>query len=630
MKMRPPAIPLITVDPYFSIWSSTDNLTDSTPMHWTGSPNTIVGTVTIDGEDMRFMGAGSTPAMEQIFFDMSAMVTDYVFKNDKIKLSISFFSTLFTDDLYRLSRPVSYMTATYSSLDGKAHEVKLTISASEELCINKKGEEPVIAEEINSIEGMTAIRIGSEAQRILWRYGDNIRIDWGYFYLAAKGTVSTSVFNDNEMTFISLSLPMFENKKETVAFAYDDIHSLKYFGNICDAYWKSRGISIEDAIVEALDESETMLEKCREFSTVLEAKATECGGEKYADLLTLAYRQVIAAHKLALNDKGEIIFISKECFSNGCAATVDVTYPSSPLMLIYNTELLKGTLRPIFEFAASDGWEYDFAPHDAGRYPDVFGQIYGLSDGVLKYELQMPVEECGNMLIMMANITLIDKNTEFAKPHMPVLEQWVKYLIEYGNDPGNQLCTDDFAGHLAHNCNLSLKAIMGIAGYSLILKAFGRTDEAEEYMNIAKNMASSWVERAQNSDGSFRLAFDRPDSFSMKYNVVWDKLWGTTLFPPYVLYSEFCSNKKQINAYGMPLDNRRTYTKSDWLLWTAILSPTKEEFEEFIAPLWLCYNITPSRVPMTDWYDTVTSCVVGFRHRSVQGGLFIKLLEGSF
>jgi hypothetical protein len=171
---------------------------------------------------------------------------------------------------------------------------------------------------------------------------------------------------------------------------------------------------------------------------------------------------------------------------------------------------------------------------------------------------------------------------------------------------------------------------MGIAGYSLILKAFGRTDEAEDYMNIAKNMASSWVERAQNSDGSFRLAFDRPDSFSMKYNVVWDKLWGTALFPPYVLYSEFCSNKKQINAYGMPLDNRRTYTKSDWLLWTAMLSPTKEEFEEFIAPLWLCYNITPSRVPMTDWYDTVTSCVVGFRHRSVQGGLFIKLLEGSF
>lgn len=630
MKMRPPAIPLITVDPYFSIWSPSTKLTDSTPMHWTGSPNTIVGNVNVDGEELRFMGSGTAPAMRQIYFDMSAMVTDYVFESDKIRLSVSFFSTLFTDDLYRLSRPVSYMTATYSSVDGKSHQVKLTISASEELCINKKGEEPVIADEVSSAEGLTAIRVGSDAQRILWRYGDNIRIDWGYFYLATLGTADTSIYNDNGMTFISLSLPLTENNSAAVAFAYDDVHCLKYFGKICDAYWKARGISIEEAIVEALDESELMLEKCREFSKKLEAEATERGGEKYADLLSLAYRQVIAAHKLALNDKGEIIFISKECFSNGCAATVDVTYPSSPLMLIYNTELLKGTLRPIFEFAASDGWEYDFAPHDAGRYPDVFGQIYGLQDGVLKYELQMPVEECGNMLIMMANLTLIDKNTDFAKPHMPVLEQWVKYLIEYGKDPGNQLCTDDFAGHLAHNCNLSLKAVMGIAGYSLILKAFDRLDEAEEYMNIAKDMAKSWVERAQNADGSFRLAFDRPDSFSMKYNVVWDKLWGTGLFPPYVLYSEFCSNKKQINAYGMPLDNRRTYTKSDWLLWTAMLSPTKEEFEEFIAPLWLCYNSTPSRVPMTDWYDTVTSCIVGFQHRSVQGGLFIKLLEGGF
>ena len=230
----------------------------------------------------------------------------------------------------------------------------------------------------------------------------------------------------------------------------------------------------------------------------------------------------------------------------------------------------------------------------------------------------------------MANITLLEGNADFARPHMAMLEQWVKYLLTYGEDPGDQLCTDDFAGRLAHNCNLSLKAIMGVAGFGKILEALGRTEEGASYLKKAKEMADSWVERAANEDGSFRLTFDRPNTFSMKYNIVWDKLWGTKLFAPCVTYSEFSSNKKHINAYGMPLDSRRDYTKSDWLVWTAMMAPTKEEFAEFIAPLWLAYHVMPTRVSMTDWYFTITSEKRGFVHRTVQGGLFIKLLEGRF
>ena len=111
-------------------------------------------------------------------------------------------------------------------------------------------------------------------------------------------------------------------------------------------------------------------------------------------------------------------------------------------------------------------------------------------------------------------------------------DKWVEYLIKYGNDPENQLCTDDFAGHLAHNCNLSLKAIMGIAGYAKILQMRGEEERAYTLMKTAKEMADSFVKRAANDDGSFRLAYDRPDTFSMKYNMVWDKLWGTKLSPP--------------------------------------------------------------------------------------------------
>lgn len=628
MKMRPPAIPLITVDPYFSVWSSTDKLYDSETVHWTNSPNPIKGTVAVDNKTYRFMGLGEENAIEQTYFSMNAFVSEYAFENNEIKLNVKFYTPLIPDDLYLVSRPVSYVTVNYDSLDDREHEVKVCFEVSEEICIDKIGAKQVNSELFSS-ESLLIGKMGSAEQNILNSSGDDLRIDWGYFYLACSKNGEVKEYRIGNVSKLSAEVQLDSHNAATVLFAYDDIYSINYFGNFSKAYWKTKNADIVAVLEEAYRDAFDLLNKCYKFSCELEAEAKEYGGEKYADLLTLAFRQVIAAHKLAVDSDGNVIFISKECFSNGCAATVDVTYPSSPFFLKYNIELLKGMLRPIFKFALSDEWEFDFAPHDVGQYPLVLGQVYGSNhkeEGRYK-DFQMPVEECGNMLIMMANIAIHDGSVDFFNDYKDVLSQWVKYLIEYGMDPEHQLCTDDFAGHLAHNCNLSLKAIMGIAAYSILLK-MADDESAEVYMKKASEMATEWVKNAANDDGSFRLTFDRENTFSMKYNMIWDKLWKLNLFAPCVYNSEFSSNKKHINAYGMPLDNRKTYTKSDWLLWTACLSSSKEEFESFIEPMWNCYNVTPSRVPMTDWYDTVTSQMVGFRHRSVQGGLFIGLLFG--
>ena len=628
MKMRPPAIPLIAIDPYFSIWSGADKLTDSDPIHWTEYPMTLKGTVTLDGEEYRFLGSGELPVIDQSDFTLSAFSSDYVFQNSKISLSVSFFAPQFPEDLYLFSRPVSYIRLSYMSLDGKDHNVKVKITASEELCINKKGEEPVEAT-VTNIGELPSVKMGSVAQRVLERGDDNIRIDWGYLYLTSGRTDGVAEsFTSDGMTYVSISLPLIHGKTEYITASYDDIYSINYFGTPRKAFWHTVTDKIEHAIKEAHRDADDLFAECKKRSRELRESACRVGGEKYADLIDLAYRQTVAAHKLITDEDGNIIFISKECLSGGHSATVDVTYPSSPFMLLYNTELLKGALRPIFKFAASERWKYDFAPHDIGTYPIVGQQRYGLRDGGIHLpEMQMPVEECGNMLILAANITIFDGNTDFVKPYLNTLDGWVKYLLKYGEDPENQLCSDDFAGHLAHNCNLSVKAITGIAAYSIILNALGKNHDAEEYMKEAKRMAESWVRRAANTDGSFRLAFDLPGTSGMKYNMVWDKLWGTNLFPPSVMYSEFASSKKHINPYGMTFDSLHTYSKSDWLVWTALLAPTKEEFEEFIAPLWLCYHKSPSRIPMNDFYDTVTSLAMGCRCRSVVGGIFIKLLE---
>ena len=53
------------------------------------------------------------------------------------------------------------------------------------------------------------------------------------------------------------------------------------------------------------------------------------------------------------------------------------------------------------------------------------------------------------------------------------------------------------------------------------------------------------------------------------------------------------------------------------------------DFKKFIAPLWQFYNDTPDRLAMTDWYDTVSGTQIGFIHRTVQGGLYIKMLDES-
>ena len=627
MKLRPPSVPLITVDPYFSVWSAADRLYDKATVHWTDSPNTMDGLVLIDGEKFRFMGKGSEPVLEQVSLDMTALITKYSFANDKIQLTVEFFTPLLLEDLHLLSRPVSYVGFTSRSLDGRAHEVEVSVAVSEEICIDKKGDLPVECS-LAAVEGMQSIKIGSLRQELLSRSGDDLRIDWGYFYLSVPQKGRVEQIKGEDMSFVGASLPLSEGEREFMLFAYDDIKSIDYFGYQAEALWHQKWQSIEQAIASAYAEAEELLARCELFSERLVTEALAVGGEKYADLLCLAYRQSIAAHKTVTDSEGKLLFISKECFSNGCAATVDVTYPSSPLFLIYNTELLKGMLRPIYKFAASEAWEFDFAPHDAGQYPLLLGQVYGtnhIAEG--KYlDYQMPVEECGNMLIMMTNIALRDGNTDFFDEYSSILSGWVKYLEKYGMDPGNQLCTDDFAGHLAHNCNLALKAIMGLAGYALLLK-MKNNPEWESFMAKAREMGENWQRLAASPDGSFKLTYDMEATFSMKYNMIWDKLWGTGIFAPSVYNSEFSSYRRHMNAYGLPLDSRRSYTKSDWIAWTGVLAPTREDFEEFIAPMWQAYHVSPSRIPMSDWYDTVTSEWVGFCHRSVQAGLFIKLLN---
>jgi hypothetical protein len=388
--------------------------------------------------------------------------------------------------------------------------------------------------------------------------------------------------------------------------------------------WRQRGLDTAGLLEAAAAEYTRIAERARQFDTEFTADLVKNGGPEYAALATVAYRQAIAAHKLVADVDGTPLLFPKENFSNGCISTVDVIYPSAPLFLLVNPALLKGMLRPVLDYAALPRWKLAVRAARPRQYPLANGQVYG--GGERTEEDQMPVEESGNMLILLGALAHVEGNADFALHYWPQLVRWAEYLREKGLDPENQLSTDDFAGHLAHNTNLSIKAILGLRAFAEIAKLGGRTDVAARYATIARDMAAQWPRMAADGD-HYKLAFDKPGTWSQKYNLVWDRVLGYHLFAPEIARTEVAYYLTKLNTYGLPLDNRKTYTKLDWIVWTSCLAEKDADFRRLIAPSYRWMNETPTRVPLTDWYETTNGKQVGFQARSVVGGVFIPLLR---
>ncbi len=574
--------------------------------------------------------------------------TLYTFDCGPVELDLIFTSPLLLDDLELVSRPVSYISYQVRSKDESNHDVQIYFEATPQWAVHNDSQ-PVNFEVIVK-DGLKFLKTGTIEQPMLEKRGDDVRIDWGYFYVAGHNDQSIALnFGDywgvkkdfqttgtlsaempqqlsekmnEDMTVLAYSndLGQISTDASTGYFmlGYDDIYSIQYFEKNLKGYWTNNGVvSIYQAFNKAVDEYSSIMKRCDEFNRSLMEDALRAGGEKYAELCALVYRHAVAAHKLVEDENGTLLFLSKENNSNGSIGTVDITYPSSPLFLIYNTELVKGMQNPIFHYSESGRWTKPFAAHDVGTYPIANGQTYGGD---------MPVEESGNMLILTAAIAQVEGNADYAAKHWEVLTTWTDYLVKEGMDPDNQLNTDDFAGHSAHNANLSIKAIMGIASYSRLAEMQGKTDIANEYMQKAKDMAVEW-ERMANDGDHYKLTFDRSGTWSQKYNIVWDKLLGFNIFDPEIVVKEMAYYKTMQNEYGLPLDSRAIYTKSDWVMWTATLTGEKDDFDALVDLVYKYADETPSRVPISDWHDTKTAERMNFKARSVVGGYFMKLLE---
>jgi hypothetical protein len=648
--LRPPAVPLVTHDPYFSIWSPANALTDAPTAHWTGAPHRLSSIIRVDGIPMRLMGAApeKVPAMRQEALEIHPTRTIYRFESDFIAVTLTFTTPALPHRLDILSRPLTYITWRVRAKDGKRHAVELLFSACAEIAVNTPDQ--IVTAERLQIGGLAALKVGSTDQPVLAKKGDNLRIDWGYLYVATRAQSMKAIGPADPDALLQFArtgtLPAAAGPsgpasgqmlactfelgnvgaravQRTVMLAYDDLWSIEYFRTRLRPYWRRNGQELANVLQDAERDESRLSAACARFDAELERDLRASGGENYVRLGVLAYRQALAGNKLAADANGQPLLFPKENFSNGCIATVDVIYPMAPQFLLFSPMLAKAMLVPVLEYAASPRWKWPFAPHDLGTYPKANGQVYG--GGERTEENQMPVEECGNMLILLAALARVEGNADFAGRYWPQLTLWAEYLKDKGFDPENQLCTDDFAGHLAHNVNLSAKAIIGLASYAFLCDLRGETDRAGTYRETARSFAERWIKEAADAQ-RYRLAFDRPGTWSQKYNLVWDRILGFGLFPTHVLQTETAWYRGIQNRYGLPLDNRKDYTKLDWTVWTACLSGSRADFDALILPVADWLNATPDRVPLTDWFDTKTARCVGFRARPVVGGVFIKLL----
>lgn len=633
-KFRASAVPLITIDPYFSIWSFSDTLYGDVTRHWTGRENRMNAGIIIDNTYYSLMGTlhsskrqifSGLEVIEQKSVNISPLITTYEFENELVRVKLEFTTPLLLRELDILSRPLSYIEYDVEIKDKNLRDIKFYFDISPECCVNEWTQEVVLK---NSDFGVFC---GNKEQKILSRAGDNVCIDWGYLHLIHKD--AKFVFTDIELYNRGFVVQNADTEKTYNAFneapvmavitselngliavAYDDIKAIDYFGERLDDFYKETDGSFDNMVKRAVLQYDDIKKKCILFSEELQAEASKISRE-YEKIISLIYRQVIAAHKLVRDTDGNILFISKECFSNGCAATLDVSYPSMPMFLKYNPELVKGMLRPIIRVARSEEWaDKEFAPHDAGRYPCLMGQAYEKESG----GAQMPVEECGNILIMTAALTKASGNSDFAEENKDLLKQWAEYLTENGYDPQNQLCTDDFGGKWEHNCNLSVKAIVAIGTY-------GKLFNNSRFTDIAKQYADSWIKDTRAEIGTL-LAFDRQDTWSIKYNMIWDRFLGLGLFAREVYQKEIEAYKMKMCKYGVPLDCRSNYAKLDWLAWTTAMIDDSQYTQTVYKKIYDYINETIDRAPVGDWYNVESGRQYAFQNRSVLGALFINIM----
>ena len=673
--VRPPAVPLIIRGPYVNSWQPGDTAPGVWPTFWNGNIKALTGIARIDGNSYVFFGAPgfttTVPLMTQIQLEITPTQSRYVFQAAGVTLYLTFLSPLETTDIQRLSMPFGYITAQVQTNDGLSHTVNLYFDISGEWA---HGTDTTLinwqVQQVSHTGGnLTTFTVTPSSPTVLAETNDypswgqevwatNTQSNLSYQsgqdtvlrnQFVAQGTLNNSM-DTNMPRAINNAWPVFAfdfalgsvtgttTGPLILALGHVRQPAVSYLGAQVAPLWQGYWSTWQQMLGFFYDDAAAALTRANTLDASIVPAAVSAGGVHYAALCSLAARQAFGGVELVNTTSAPWMFL-KEISSDGNVSTIDVVYPSFPIFYYLNPTLLSLLLAPILTYVESGHWPQTYCVHDLGSsYPNASGHNDGGGEN-------MPVEETANMLIMAAAyVQQAGSNAaSFSTAHYTVLKQWANYLNAPNGgspsrpnalDPLLQNQTDDFTGTIAHSTNLALKGIIGIGAMSIIAQAAGNSTDQQFYASTASSLISQWAQLGQDpSAAHLDIAYIESDTasgtgagtYSLKYNAFSDKLLGLGLVSATVLQEEAAWYQGLENEYGIPLDSRHTYTKSDWEMWTAASTNTASLRQYLIDSLYRFYNTTPSRVPGTDWYDTISDTQNGFQARPVLGGFFALL-----
>lgn len=662
-----PCYPLLTLQPNFSFYVQNSDLTQGKPSDWIGHPKAMLGLVSTGGKTYRFLGDDARfPSLRQTRLRLGLLTTLATYEGPGFELEVTFLTPHPLDDPALCAMPVAFVD--YKVVFASAPSA-LTIAffASASLVYFHPGR---IRGDSYPYPGGELAYCGLDQQSLLGPAVDFSSPDAGYVYLAgpeagylSEGEIP-SLFGapagkgEGRWVYAKNESPASKSIQGHFLFGYDEVASLFYYGDFLRNPAFQNGKNIVFLLSEMEERHDEIVEHCASFEKRTFADASPLG-EDYQALLIASYRQALASHQWAKDGKGRLLLVSRENSSGGCAATVDVSYPSLPLFLYYQPSLVFSLLYPIMDFARCPVWNFPFAPHDAGIYPYCTGQFYGLKEGnregkkwehaylgpeggvlppfylypagedLYDEKRQMPIEECSDVLIMAYLASRDSFETGFLNEYAPELKKWADYLLSAPVFPANQLTSDDFLGPSEEDVNLAIKRAVGLACYEKSLGLLGQRDGRYEKAALQ----SAQTIESLRPGGYLPNAPTRLGETGLKYNLFADRMARTHLFHEATYAKESQGNLARMLRFGSPLRSGSPLTKSDWLLWSAAFCPDPATQAPYFASLRRFLEESKENVPFSDLFDASNGeiRVLGegkdssFIARPVQAGCFAPL-----
>ncbi|TQV95275.1 glutaminase GtaA [Cordyceps javanica] len=661
---RPPAAPLAVRSPYLNVWLNgrTDGgesgiLPSQWPRFWTQGIQGWQGFIKVDGKTYNWMGNHpSTDFANQTAQRYTSTKTEFVMNvGGAVELTVNFLSPVFPNDQRRQSIPFSYMNVEVKSIDGRSHSVQIYSDVSGEFA---SGDNTAIIEwEHQKVNGLHSHHFWRRNQDVFNEAND--QASWGHWYWTIKDqpdvsyqigqdTLVRSQFVNNgrldgsidsQFRAVSDRWPVFALSRDlgsvsgaittlfTIGIAQDEAILFHGKGEKrgLPSLWKDYFNNDTDLVNFFYNDYGYALEQCLELDRRIEVESEAVAGTEYATITSLALRQFYGAIQFVGTKENIMVFL-KEISSNSDIQTVDVLFPAFPAMVYLNHDLIKWSLEPLLEYQKSGRYPNKWAVHDLGRYPRALGYDDGNDE-------PMPLEECGNMVIMMLSYAQKSGDNQWLIDNWDLLAQWAEYLIEDAKIPAHQLSTDDFAGQLANQTNLAIKGIIALEAMSQVAERAGHGDKKQHYSDIAHDYYDFWADHGINRNTSTphsTLAYNDMESYGLLYNLWGDKILELNFIPEEIYKMQSAWYPHVANEYGMVLDTRGTLTKTDWEIFAASMSEesTKMQFVRLIAK-WI--DETKTWRALTDLYDTKGGGYprgIEFTARPVVGGLFAILALG--